>query len=143
MNMKNAVFWDVMQFGFCNNIVLEERIASIIKVKRISELGITLALTSNCSTLQRFREGFFAVLQLQVTANFVSSSPILFTRKKEAILPPKRRFLQEPHGVTFQKAAFSCLNVDAKASCVAAFCSSPLLQHWQTISKVILVEGRS
>jgi hypothetical protein len=25
---------------------------------------------------------------------------------REAILPPKRRFLQEPQGVTFQKTAF-------------------------------------
>jgi hypothetical protein len=33
--------------------VLEEHIASIIKVPRISELGTTLAVTSNQSTLQK------------------------------------------------------------------------------------------
>jgi hypothetical protein len=46
--------------------VLEERIASVIRVKRISELG-TIALTT---------------------------------------IPLKRRFLQEPQGVTTQRAAF-------------------------------------
>jgi 3-deoxy-D-manno-octulosonate 8-phosphate phosphatase KdsC-like HAD superfamily phosphatase len=34
-------------------VVSEELIASIIKVKRIRELGITLTVTSNCSKLQR------------------------------------------------------------------------------------------
>jgi hypothetical protein len=33
--------------------VSEERFASIIKVTRMSELGITLAVTSNWSTLRR------------------------------------------------------------------------------------------
>jgi hypothetical protein len=33
--------------------ILEERITSIIRVSRISELGTTLAVTSNRSTLQR------------------------------------------------------------------------------------------
>jgi hypothetical protein len=33
--------------------ILEESIASIIRVERISELGTTLAVTSNRSTLQR------------------------------------------------------------------------------------------
>jgi hypothetical protein len=39
--MKNVVFWDVTPCG------LEERIASIIKVTRMGELGITLAVTRN------------------------------------------------------------------------------------------------
>jgi hypothetical protein len=44
--------------------------------------------------------------RLLVTANVVPSSPILVTLMKEALRPPKRRFLQEPQGVTFQKTAF-------------------------------------
>jgi hypothetical protein len=52
MTMKNVVFYDVTQCGFCKIYVSEERIASIIRVKRISELG-TLLVTSNLSTLRR------------------------------------------------------------------------------------------
>jgi hypothetical protein len=44
--------------------------------------------------------------QLLVRASVVPSSPILATLMKEAQIPPKRRFLQEPHGVTFQKTPF-------------------------------------
>jgi hypothetical protein len=54
--------------------VSEERIASIIRVKIIGDLGKKLAVTSNRSTLR--------------------------------CVPPKRRLLQEPHGVTSQKTAF-------------------------------------
>jgi hypothetical protein len=42
---------------------------------------------------------------LLVTAN-VPSSPILVTLKKEELIPPKLRFLQEPHGITPQKTPF-------------------------------------
>jgi hypothetical protein len=38
--------------AFVRTVVSEERITSIIRVKRISELG-TLAVTSNRSTLRR------------------------------------------------------------------------------------------
>jgi hypothetical protein len=55
--------------------VLEERIASIIRVRRISELETTLAVTSNCSN----------VLQLIATANTVPSYLILSTLMMEAI----------------------------------------------------------
>jgi hypothetical protein len=48
--------------------VLEELSSSLIRVTKITELGTTLAVTSNRSTLRRYG-------------------------------PPKRRFLQEPHGV--------------------------------------------
>jgi hypothetical protein len=71
----------------------EECIASIIMVTRIVELG-TLAVTTNRS-----------VLRLLVTANAVPSwlnlSPWWWRRQ----VPPKRRFLHEPRGVTFQKKA--------------------------------------
>jgi hypothetical protein len=70
--------------------VSEERSASFIKVTRIGELGTTLAVTSN--RLLR------SMCRLLVTASVVPSSSIL--------VPPKRRFLQEPHGVTSQKTPF-------------------------------------
>jgi hypothetical protein len=41
-----------------------------------------------------------------VTVNIVPSSPILFPFMMEAILPPKRRFLQVPHSLASQKTAF-------------------------------------
>jgi hypothetical protein len=55
--------------------VSEERIASIIRVARIGELGTTLAVTTNRSS----------VLRLLVTANVVPSSPILVTLIMEAL----------------------------------------------------------
>jgi hypothetical protein len=61
--------------------VSEELSASFIKVTRIGELGTTLAVTSSRRTLERVS------------------------------VPPKRRFLQEPHGVTFQKTAFFTVTV--------------------------------
>jgi hypothetical protein len=51
--------------------VSEERIASIVRLARIVELGTTLAVTSNRSTLQ--------------SANVVPSLPILVTLMMEAI----------------------------------------------------------
>jgi hypothetical protein len=45
------------------------------------------------------------VLRLLVPVRVVPSSPIV-TLMKEAQVPPKRRFLQEPHGVTSQKTPF-------------------------------------
>jgi hypothetical protein len=59
--------------------VSEELSASIIRVTRISELGTTLVVTS---------------------------SLILVTLMMEALSPPKRQFLLEPHGVTSQKTPF-------------------------------------
>jgi hypothetical protein len=53
VTMKNGIFWDVTLCGSCKNWLLEECIASITRVERISTLGTTLAVTSNCSTLQR------------------------------------------------------------------------------------------
>jgi hypothetical protein len=50
--MKNAVFWDVTLCGSLRTDVSEERSASIIRVTRIRELGTTLAVTRNRSTLR-------------------------------------------------------------------------------------------
>jgi hypothetical protein len=44
-----------------------------------------------------------SVCRLLVTVTIVPSSPILVTLMMEAVSPLKRRFLQEPHGVTSQK----------------------------------------
>jgi hypothetical protein len=44
--MKNYFFWDLRREALIRTGVSEERIASIIRVERISELG-TLAVTSN------------------------------------------------------------------------------------------------
>jgi hypothetical protein len=61
--------------------VLEELSASIIRVTRISELGTTLAVTSNRRTLVYLR----SVRRLLVAASVVPSSPILVTLMKEAL----------------------------------------------------------
>jgi hypothetical protein len=52
VSMKNAAFLDVTSCGCSKNRCMEEDIASIIRVTRISELGTTLAVTSNESTLR-------------------------------------------------------------------------------------------
>jgi hypothetical protein len=63
--------------------VSEELSVSFIRVRRIGEVGTTLAVTSNRRTLQRNTKYF---KYYQVTS--------------------KRRFLQELHGVTSQKTQF-------------------------------------
>jgi hypothetical protein len=47
-----------------------------------------------------------SVRRLLVTASVVPSSLILVTLMKEVLSPPKRQFLQEPHGVTSHKTPF-------------------------------------
>jgi hypothetical protein len=80
-------------FGMCRRVTLvrtnvsEERIASIIRLTRIGELG-TLAVTSNRSTLVTAN----IVLRLLVTAN-VPMSPILVTLMMEAILSSEKSVL--------------------------------------------------
>jgi hypothetical protein len=70
--------------------ILEEHIASIIRVTIIGELGM-LAVTSNQSTLQRnsnvcmYVVFLHSMLQLLVTPNRVPSTPILVTLMMEAI----------------------------------------------------------
>jgi hypothetical protein len=50
--LENAVFWDVMPVALVITEVSVQRIACIIRVIRIVELGTTLAVTSNRSTLR-------------------------------------------------------------------------------------------
>jgi hypothetical protein len=74
-------------FGMLRSAVLErtevseESISSIIRVTRICELGTTLAVTSNGSTLVFFR----SLLRLLVTANVVPSMLILVILMMKAI----------------------------------------------------------
>jgi hypothetical protein len=70
--------------------VSEELSISIIRVKRIAQLGTTLAVTSNRRTLRRnIRYSVLVFLRsvrrLLVTANVVLSSPIPVTLMKEAL----------------------------------------------------------
>jgi hypothetical protein len=71
--------------------VSEELSASIIRVKRICELGTTLAVTSNQHTLRRNTK--CNVRRLLVTAGVVPSSPILVTLIKEAVSSSETAFL--------------------------------------------------
>jgi hypothetical protein len=50
---KNVIFWDVRRVTLVRTVVSEKRIALIIRVKRVGEIGTTLALTSNHSTLHK------------------------------------------------------------------------------------------
>jgi hypothetical protein len=50
---KNDVSWDVTPVDIVRRAVSEECFVSIVRVKRISELGTTLAVTSNWNTLRR------------------------------------------------------------------------------------------
>jgi hypothetical protein len=62
----------------------------------------TLSIPDKCSQPVMFNR-----LRLLVTANILPSSPILVTLMMWALgSSPKRRFLQEPHGVTSQKTPF-------------------------------------
>jgi hypothetical protein len=44
--LENAVMWDVIRMALVRIDISEERIAPIIRVKRISELETTLTVTS-------------------------------------------------------------------------------------------------
>jgi hypothetical protein len=77
--LKNAVFWDFMPVALLRTDVAEKRIATIIRVSVIGKIGTTLVVTSKRVGLWRL------------------------------YIPPKRRFFQEPHCVTPQKAAFFIL----------------------------------
>jgi hypothetical protein len=81
VTMKNGVFWIVTQCGSCKN----------------RRFGGTWSLSG---TFLR------SVRRLLVAACVVPSAPIVVTLMKEAPGSPKRRFLQEPHGVTTQKTPF-------------------------------------
>jgi hypothetical protein len=89
--------------------VSEELCASFIRVTKIGELGTTQAATSNRRTLRRntilhsHRRGNLKSYTVTVTIwHFRWEWPGWIP----AGVPPKRRFLQEPHSVTSQKTPF-------------------------------------
>jgi hypothetical protein len=51
--MQNSVFWDVRRVALVRSDVSEELSASFIRVTRVGELGITLAVASNRRALRR------------------------------------------------------------------------------------------
>jgi hypothetical protein len=55
VRLDDAVFWDVTPCGSCENRRFPGSIVSIIRVKRIGELGTTLATTITRSTPRRLR----------------------------------------------------------------------------------------
>jgi hypothetical protein len=92
-NKNESVSWKQRHSGMLGRVAIvrtdvsERRTASVMRVIRIGELGTTLAVTSNRSSL--FLECRFL-------------SPWWWRRN----VPPKHRFLQEPQDVTSQKTAF-------------------------------------
>jgi hypothetical protein len=64
---------------------LEDRTASIIRVKRMSKLGTTSADTSNYSNLRKQLVFLRSALQLLETTDVVSGSSTLFTLMIETI----------------------------------------------------------
>jgi hypothetical protein len=52
--LKNYVIWDVTTCDLLRTDVLEERVASMVRVKRIGEVETKLAVTSNWSTLRMY-----------------------------------------------------------------------------------------
>jgi hypothetical protein len=77
---NNPISWDVSCVALLITDVSEEHIASIIRVKRISELGATL---ERCGR----------VLRLLITASVVPRSPFLFALMMEAICSSKTSVL--------------------------------------------------
>jgi hypothetical protein len=91
--MQNAVLWDMAQCGSCNNWRFEGTYGLHHQWKENQQARKTVAVTRSWSTLRRNTSLFPALFFL---------SP----RWCRRCTPPKRRFLQESHGVTSQKTAF-------------------------------------
>jgi hypothetical protein len=90
--------------------VWEERVASIIRVTGIGELGTILAVITNQITLRKMQCKLYTIILCSALrllfASCFPSSPNLVTMMMEALRPPKHRLLQEPHGATSQKTPF-------------------------------------
>jgi hypothetical protein len=84
---KNAVFWDVMPCCFCKNRHFGGSYRLQHEMKRIRELGTTLAVIRNRRTLRRNTRGtsLRRVLQVLLTANFPSSLILFFLMMVVAI----------------------------------------------------------
>jgi hypothetical protein len=98
--MKYGVFWDVTPCCPVRTDVSEEPSTFFIRVTRISELGTTLAVTSNRRTLRTntiYLVFLPSVHRLLVTASVVPSSPILVTLMKEALGSSETSFSYKSH----------------------------------------------
>jgi hypothetical protein len=83
--------------------VSEEGVSIIIRMKSIGELGITLAITSNRTTLRRTNSisssilvllvFLLSVLRSLITAVFVTNSPIIFILLMEAMHSSETSFI--------------------------------------------------
>jgi hypothetical protein len=120
---KNGVFWDVTPCGSCKN----RRFGGTSRLHHQGDKNRSTRKNSSCNlqpTHAAKKYQVSRVRRLLVTASAVPSSLILVTLMKEA-LPPKRPFLQEPHGVTSQKTPFFIITAVKTSN----------LTHMKTISK--------
>jgi hypothetical protein len=76
--MQNAVSGMLCRVDIIRTDVSEERSSSFIKVTRIGELGTTLAVTSNRSTLRRTD----SAVNIQITASWEVSPRIFVVRHR-------------------------------------------------------------
>jgi hypothetical protein len=76
VDVKNAVFWDLCRVALVRTDVSEERIASIIRVTRIGELGTTLPVTSNRSTLRYTVDGGARATRRNIIEDDILQSPL-------------------------------------------------------------------
>jgi hypothetical protein len=129
ISVKNAVFWNVSPCGSRKNHASEKRIASSIRGTKTGEVGTTLAVTSNRSTLRsntvrrvalqwetRWKVEGGRYLQLLLRRKgWVHSSLVFGPQRVEASnvlmssLPIKENYVTsdlEPHCATSQITAF-------------------------------------
>jgi hypothetical protein len=141
--------WIIVSSGILRRVTLlrtdvsEELSASFIRVTSIGELGTMLAVTSNRSTLRR-NTGFQLQLALFLVHRFLLP---WWTRH---YVPPKRRFLQEPHGVTSQKTGFilftivfliitKILQINNLATCFGLLCDHRVHVLLQNCRNIFLI----
>jgi hypothetical protein len=97
--LKQVAFSGILRrVALVRTDVSEELSTFIVRVARIGELGTTLTVTSNRSTLVR--------LTLLLAHRF-----LLHWRWRRYV-PPKPRFLQEPNGLTSQKTPFFSVQIN-------------------------------
>jgi hypothetical protein len=89
LTMKNSFYGDVAPCGSCEN----RRLGGKYRFHRQGGNNQRANFTRS-------------VFELLFTVNVVFSSLILFMLMMRRYLSPKRRFLEEPHGATFQKVSF-------------------------------------
>jgi hypothetical protein len=77
------------------------RRVTLVRIEVSEELGASIFIVTKIDEVERVF--LRSVHRLLVTANGVPRSPILVTLMMEDLRTSETRFLQEPHGVTFQK----------------------------------------